>query len=91
MAKRKKDPIRDWANSDPATKWANDRIVTKLMRLATERHLLDKERTDIIWRKDKAADALEWTPRATYNLARVRGVGSGQREPSGGVMVMRSG
>jgi hypothetical protein len=65
MAKRKKDPIRDWADSDPATKWANDvvggRIVTKSMPLAAERHLRDKERTDIIWRKDKAADALEWT------------------------------
>jgi hypothetical protein len=48
----------DWADSDPATKWANDvvggRIVTKLMPLAAERHLRDKERTDIIWRKDKA-------------------------------------
>ena len=65
MAKRKKAPIRDWADSDPATKWANDvvggRIVTKLMPLAAERHLRDKERTDIIWRKDKPADALEWT------------------------------
>jgi hypothetical protein len=29
------------------------------MPLAAERHLRDKERTDIIWRK--AADALEWT------------------------------
>ena len=37
------------------------RIVTKLMRLAAERHLRDEERTDIIWRKDKPADALEWT------------------------------
>jgi hypothetical protein len=47
MAKRKKDPIRDWADSDLATKWANDvvggRIVTKLMPLAAERHLRDKE------------------------------------------------
>jgi hypothetical protein len=31
------------------------------MPLAAERHLRDKERTDIIWRKDKPADALEWT------------------------------
>jgi hypothetical protein len=58
MAKRKKVrigpiPIRQRSG--------NDRIVTKLMRLAAEGHLRDKERTDIIWRKDKAADALEWT------------------------------
>jgi len=41
------------------------RIVTKLMRLAAERHLRDKERTDIIWRKGKAADALNITFRPT--------------------------
>ncbi len=65
MAKRKKDPIRDWADFRSGNEVGKDvvagRIVTKLMPLAAERHLRDKERTDIIWRKDKPTDALEWT------------------------------
>src|SRR5215467_15906940 len=63
-----RDPIREWAESDPATAWANAVVsgailAGEFMRLAAKRHLADLERDDLRWDYMKAADALEFFPK----------------------------
>lgn len=79
--KEPQDPIRAWADSDPATQWAKDVqdgkiLAGEFMRLAAKRHLTDLERTDLIWDKTKAADALEFFPKV---LSVTAGAAYGQR------------
>ena len=74
------DPIRDWADSDPATAWARQVIAGEIIagemtKQAAQRHLNDLERSDLVWDKTKAADALEFFPKVFTVTA---GAASGQ-------------